>query len=368
MLFYTVLFFIIFLFTLLEEVASLKAKKRFVFIMLAILICVSGFRYLGGTDLELYESVYNRIPTIFSGYFSEVFYSPDYFFWEPGYVIYISLFKTTLNFSFFGYLIINAIIFYICLYKGHQRYTRHWGLVLMFFMYKLLFYETFVAMRQSLSIAFFWIIMHYAEERKPVQYFLLWLLLVFSTHNSGVALFLVYLLNFVRLTKERYFFVGLVMIPFIFFSSVLNGLIGGFMAFLSDEKAGYAAGGETQNIFYTLEYYLVWILVYFNYDRMAKTNTHAQFIIKLFLIMLPCVTIMRDIVILRRLMDYVYLSVPILLGYICDAKPKLKPLVIVGLAIVCFYGYSRYLMNFDEGGFLPYKSWLGLPQMTLFNN
>lgn len=367
MFFYILLFIVIFLFTIVEESVHSKAKKRIAFIMFSILACVSGFRYLGGTDLELYETIYNRIPVIFSKDFKDVFYNVDYFFWEPGYLLYISFFKTTINLSFFGYIFINAIIFYLFLYKGHSRYTVHWGLLLMFFMYKLMFYETFVAMRQSLSIACFWLIMHYVEERKPIHYVLLCFALVFSTHNSGVIMFLVYILNYVKLTKERFLMIGLVMIPFIFFSSVLNNMIGGFMALLSADKAGYASGGETQNIFYTLEYYLVWVLVYFNYDAIVKKNSHALFVIKLFLVILPCVTIMRDIVILRRVMDYFYLSVPILLGYICDAKPKLKPLIILGLSIVCFYGYTRYLMNFDDGGFIPYISWLALPGATFFN-
>lgn len=367
MLFYTIIFLAIFTLTLAEEKYSpKKAKWRIMAIMFSILAFVSGFRYLGGTDLELYETAYNKIPTIFSGDFFTVFFNPDYYLWEPGYLIYNSLFKTTLHVSFFGYLLLNAIVFYVFLYKGNKKYATHWGILLMFFMYKLFFYETFVAMRQSLSIAFFWIIMHYAEERKPVHYFLLWLLLVFSTHNGGAILFLVYFLNYVKITKKRFFMIGIVMIPFIFFSSVLNSLIGGFMALLSEDKAGYASSGETQSIFYTLEYYLVWYLIYINYDKIVKTNSHVHFIIKLFLVMLPCVTIMRDIVILRRLMDYFYLSVPILLGYLCDARPKYKHLIILCLTLVCFYGYTRYLTNFDGGSLMPYKSWLELPEATFF--
>lgn len=367
MLFYTSLFLFVFLLTFIEEKSLKKGRNMWVFAMFVLLASVSGFRYLGGTDLELYETIYNKIPTIISKDFLDVFYNVDYFFWEPGYLIYISSIKTFTGLSFYGYLLLNAIVFYFCLYKGHSKYTRHWGLVLMFFMYKLFFYETFVAMRQCISIALFWLILHYAEERKPLRYIVLWLLIVLPMHNAGIILVFVYLFNYIKITKERFLILGAIFAPFTFFSSVLNDLVGGVMALLSESKSEYAFGNEQQNILYTIEYYLVWTLVYLNFDKIRNVNVHASFIIKMFLIILPCVTIFRDIIILRRVMDYFYLTVPILLGYICDSNRNSKFAIISILTLICFYGYTRYINNFDGGkGLVPYLSWLELPNATLF--
>lgn len=370
MFFYILLFAFVFLLTLTEEKSIGRGRHKFLpgIILFSVLWLMSALHYTGGNDLMLYELKYKELPSFFSSEFSDVYFSADYYFWEPGYLTYTGLSKSVLKLSFYGFLILNATVFYFALFRCHKRYTIHWGLLAMFFMYKIFFYETFVAMRQSLSIALFWLILHYAEDRKPIRYLLLWLFLVFPVHMGGIVLCLVYLLNYLKMTKKRFLYLGLIFFPFTFFSSLLNNSVGDIMTLLSENKAGYASGGVTQSIFYTIEYYLIWFLIYRNFNKIISDNEHALFIIKLFLIILPCVTIFRDIVILRRIMDYFYLTVPILLGYIIEKQPKYKYNLIFATSIVCFYGFVRYLSNFDEGSLVPYKVWLSEPHVSIFIN
>ena len=158
------------------------------------------------------------------------------------------------------------------------------------------------------------------------------------------------------------------MLPFAFLPQIFSQVLEPLMSSaFGDKGMGYFSGDETQSVFYTLETYLVWFLIYANYNGIVRKHPHGEFMIKLFLIILPCVTLFRDVVILRREMDYFYLSIPVLLGYIYDIKIKLRPALFIGLAIVCFYGYIRYINNFDGGkSLLPYVSWLELPNATFF--
>ena len=354
--------------TIVEEHTPTKNKSFVVSLMLVMLMCVSGFRYIGGSDLALYEHGYNQVPNLFSSDFVDFIGTADSFFWEPGYLVFISFLKTIVGLSFYGYLLIDAVFFYVLLYVGYRKYTIHWGILLMFFLYKLFFYETFVAMRQQMSLCLFFLIMHLVEERKPLKYYLLLTFVVLPMHFGAAILFLVYFLNRIKLTKSRFLKFGLILLPFAFLPQIFSQVVQPLMSSVFGDKGmGYFSGEETQSIFYTLETYLVWFLIYNNYEAIVKKHNYGEFMIKLFMIILPCVTIFRDVVILRREMDYFYLSVPVLIGYIYDLKVKMRPVLLLGVAFICFYGYIRYINNFDGGkALIPYISWLNLPNASLF--
>lgn len=366
MYFYVILFLVIFILTIIEEKSSVKIQKRIAIVMLSILFCVSGFRYLGGEDLIIYEDGYYSVPYLFSTEFIDYIGTIESHLWEPGFLVFISFWRTIVGLSFYGFLLVDAAIFYILLYVGYKRYTFHWGILLMFFMYKLFFYETFVAMRQQISICLFFLIMHLIEERKPLRYYLLCTFLVLPFHYGGAILFLVYFISKIKITKERFLFTGLLLLPFAFLPPIFSPILQPIMTLISEDKGlSYLSGGEMQSMFYTLETYLVWFLIYRNYENITKGHTHAEFMIKLFMIILPCVTVFRDIVILRREMDYFYLCIPVLIGYICNVNHKYKGVIFLVMASICFYGYMRYLANFDGGGLVPYKSWIELPDASI---
>ena len=114
-----------------------------------LIACIVGFRYeLGGTDYEYYGYFYHKI----SGYkdFLTALADSEY---EIGYTSFIYLCSNVLNLSYHGSLLVEAFIFYFLMYFGLKRYIPNWGIFLMLFLYKMFFYVTFVAMRQSLTVA-----------------------------------------------------------------------------------------------------------------------------------------------------------------------------------------------------------------------
>jgi hypothetical protein len=107
-------------------------------------------------------------------------------------------------------------------------------------------------------------------------------------------------------------------------------------------------------------------LLIINYDKIVNAHKYAPLVIKLFLILLPIMTLFRGTLIFRRELDYFVPTYAFILGYICDIYKSKKWVVIFGTAIVCLYGYLRYIYLFDQGGLIPYRSWLDIPNASYF--
>ena len=139
--FYISIFLLIVLLLLIEEL--LPANKRIFcdVLMLLILGSLAGFRNMGGTDFGVYQSVYENTP-YFTDYLSNYAVLHENYFlrnMEKGYIGYISFIKTFLGLSFYGYLVLQAIIIYTCMYIGLKRFTNHWGVFILIFLYKMFF-------------------------------------------------------------------------------------------------------------------------------------------------------------------------------------------------------------------------------------
>lgn len=344
--------------------------------MLLVLGSLTGFRALGGTDLFVYQTVYNNVPR-FSDFIINYWVLHDNYFLygiEKGYIGYISFIKTFLGLSFYGYLFLQSVIIYTLLYNGLSKYTSHFGVFILIFLYKMFFYETFISMRQPLTIVLFYMIMHLIYEKKALKYYLILTFCILPFHNGAIFLFLVYFVSLFEITKRRLIILNCIFIPTLIVPEFGIDPIAsfGFLTdFISDpvmknKALGYMGGGEALSVFHTLEYFLVMLLLIANYDKIVRRNKYASFIIKLFLILLPIMTLFRSNLFFRREVDYFVPTYAIILGYLCDIYKSERWIIIGGTACISFYGFVRYITLFDGGAMLPYRSWLELYNVTFF--
>jgi hypothetical protein len=356
-----------------EEQVLVRNRDYFDILMIIILASLTGFRSTGGSDFDLYQTAYNSIPP-FGDFLLDSSYFSDK--WERGYLYFISFIKTFSGLSFYGYLVLQSAVIYTLMYKGLKKYTDHWGLFMLLFMYKMVFYETFVSMRQPLTIVFFYMIMHLIEEKKWIKYYLILTFLILPLHNGAYFLFLVYFVSFFKITKRRIIILNCLFIPLVIvpelgidpLRSITNILLPHSDSIIQQKGEGYLDSSTTLSIIHTLEYLLVMSLLIINYDKIIKTHKYAPLVIKLFLILLPMMTLFRGTLIFRRELDYFVPTYAFILGYVCDIYKSKKWLVIFGTAIICLYGYLRYIYLFDDGGLIPYRSWLYIPDASFFNN
>lgn len=368
MLFYILVFVFILAFIFVQEHLAKEQKWFCDVVVLIVLASLTGFRAMGGADFGLYYGVYENVPSFpdFVRDYEVLYDKYRLFNMEKGYLAYISFLKTYLKLSFYGYLVFQSLFLYTFIYLGLKRYMTHWGIFFFIFLYKMFFYETFVSMRQPITIVMFYMMMDLIYRRKAIKYYILLTFLVLPFHNGAIFLFLVYFINWFKLTKKRLIILNIIFIPTILIAEAGIDPISSFsflMDFVSDpvmkQKAiNYMGGDVPLSIFHTLEYFLVMFLLVLNYDSIIKRSIYASFIVKLFLILLPIMTLFRSNLFFRREIDYFVPTYAIILGYLCDIHRDKKWFIILGVALVSFYGFIRYIILFDGGAMMPYRTWL----------
>lgn len=376
MAFYISVFLFILLLIFIEEQLPAKERGYCDCLMLLTLGSLTAFRNIGGTDFYVYMSIYNNVPDFFDYilYFNNLQEKFSLLGFERGYIGYLSFLKTFLRLSFYGYLVIQSIIIYTCMYLGLKKFMSHWGIFILIFLYKMFFYETFISMRQPMTIVFFYLMIPLIYERKTLKYYLILTFLVFPFHNGAIFLYLVYLISFVEITKQRLILLNCIFIPTLIVAELGIDPIASFgflIDFVSDpvmkKKAlGYMGGEDALSIVHTLEYLLVMFLLIINYDKIIRCNKYAPLVVKLFLILLPMMTLFRTNLFFRREIDYFVPTYAIILGYLCDIYKSKKWIIIGGTACISLYGFVRYITLFDGGAMLPYRSWLELYNATFF--
>lgn len=341
--------------------SCLHKQNYSVVLTIFIFACISGFRYkLGGTDYDYYGYFYGLINGE-RGFLATLSDSQ----YEVGYTAFVYLCANVLHLSFEGSLVVEALIFYILMYVGLKKYMPNWGIFLMFFMYKMFFYVTFVAMRQAFTVAGFFVIMRFLEERKPLKYYTS-LALVATFHYGALLLFVLYPIFGLKIKKERLKTIAVIFGVFTIFSSMTGTLLNFVvnilgLSQLEDKATGYS-GGAGLNILYTIEYFLLYIFMVRNYDKIKQRFQHADFVIMLFLMVLPIVTLFRSTVILVRELPYFYPAYAILLYYVF-AVSKNRRIIFPFFVILCLSGILKYIIQFDDGHFMHYKTWLFNPNV-----
>ncbi|WP_461206050.1 EpsG family protein [Clostridium sp. DL1XJH146] len=353
-------------------------QRNFFEISTLIMLCiVSGTRYyLGGTDYHVYKIVFDGLPTI-KEFLMNYFHLHEYYItlgFEPGYLFLNSIVKT-LGFNFFGFTLVNSIVFYTCLYLGLKKYTYNFNILIIVFLYKLFFYNTFISMRQSITVGIFFLAMTYIEKKKPFKYFTLSLIAI-SFHNGALILFPIYFISRFKISKNKLILLNVIFIPTIlasFFNlpvmRLFDFVIGFFKNPVAIDKANNLINGvafSSIGIFHTLEYFLIMFLLVIYFDKIIEVNEHSEFILKLFIILLPVFTLFRGYEILTRIKDYFTLTYGIILGYLCLINNgKYRDIVQIGTIIVCAYGFFRFIILFDGGALMPYETYI-LKEVSIF--
>lgn len=332
--------------------------------LLLLFACVSGFRYeLGGTDYEYYRYVYGMI----NGQRDWLATVADSQY-EVGYTTYVYLCANVLHLSYNGSLVLEAFIFYSLMYVGLRRYMPNWGIFLMLFMYKMFFYVTFVAMRQAFTVAGFYAILRFLEERKLVKYYAT-LALVSTFHYGALMLFVLYPIFGLKVKRERLAALGIVFGVLTLFSGLTGSLLNVVVSVLGltqlEDKASAYSADASLSILYTIEYYLLYILVVKNYDKIKQRFQYADFVLIMFLIVLPIVTLFRSTVILVRELPYFYPAYAILLYYVYTVSRQ-RRIIFLAFVMICLLGIFKYVIQFDNGHFMHYKTWLFSPYVHLF--
>lgn len=231
-------------------------------------------------------------------------------------------------------------------------------------------------MRQSITVACFLLMVPLIEEKKYIKYYIA-AFLVSTIHNGAYLLFVLYPLVYIALTKYRIMWANIIFIPTIFIGLYGIDVLGPIGQFLQDNATSEAMAKKTTKyfenenispigIFHTLEYFLLMLFVYINLNKLNLKNSKIHIVMLMFLCLLPLFTLLRGSEILTREKDYFLMYYAVVIGYLIDKLPQYRSLIYLGVTLLCAFGYYRYVILFDGGHFLNYRSWLTDPNYSIF--
>ena len=175
MLFYILLFLCTAFIILITNLLKQDRQKKIIYILWFVgVFLISGLRFeLGGSDYYIYREGFEAIPKLWElnqlgDSIKDIKLVNNF---EVGYLLFNSLVKT-LGFNFYGFTVIESAIWYLCMYHGLKRYINDWAIVLPVFLYKLFFYNTFISLRQSITIGIFFVSWRLIQDKKIIKYYL----------------------------------------------------------------------------------------------------------------------------------------------------------------------------------------------------
>lgn len=362
-------------------IVNKKNREILTLVTLVLLVFISGTRYyMGGSDVYVYENVYNGAPAvwkilvyIFTGINKGI--NENY---EIGFLLICSIIKS-MRFSYFGFTLVFAVLFYALVYKGLQDFVPNWAPFFALFMYKIMFYNTFISIRQGFTIAIFCYSLKYIRDKKWIQYFLL-SYIAFTIHRGALIMFLLYFVQFIPLTKKVIYWTAILFAPTWLIREQINleNIMQQIIDIVGYEQKSemWLEATEPISIIHTIECYIMVVLVLIFYDKIINNSRkrEAQLVLRLFLVTIPVFTILSNWIVMTREKDYLVLMYGIIFGYILDGGTTslrvrtngvldyrgISNYKIITILVItaCFVGMTRYVMVFDGGVLSHFTSFI----------
>ena len=336
-------------------------------VLVGLLILCAGLRNVGGTDFLVYGRIYMNTPTL--GELIENFdvVYDKYFVYgvDKGYLIINSIFRT-LGFSYYGYNFMHSLLVISAIYFFTRRFGNNFAMVVMFMMYKMFFYDFFISLRQTITIAIFMGMLADIEKKHWTRYYIM-CCVCYYIHAAAIVLFAVYFIRYLKLSRGTLLLLNAIFLPTLVLSvlnvpvlSVFDYMLN-WDIFSSDQIADKATGLITSNAeagidwLHTAEYFVVMFLLVWFYDDIEEEFPNSEMMIKLFVCLLPIFTLFRNYEILTRWKDYFTISYGFIFVYLSGIREKkYQSLIMLMLVLWCGFGYFRFMTLFDEGSFKSY--------------
>ena len=349
---YIIIYIILFVFSLLEQIdvkeekSGILTKQTIFYFALVILVGFSGLRYQVGPDYSSYKMLYETTPTKFLIRSEFGFHFLLTFFNH-----YLGCRYETFLFLFsFSSVFIKGLFF--------KKYFKNPIFLLMLYFPFIFFLVDFGQIRQGMALGIALWCIPAVKEKKFIKYYLLWFLAA-SIHNSALILFPFYFLGQIRLTIKVFlimFFIGflanLIDVSYYIFSlieTVLKGtIIGSVMTYLKNYGGVernllvyyFLQPGTTINIFVTIVFLLI--------NKKNDRKTMYDIICNMNMFMVLIVKFFTDFMIFQQRGSYYYKLYEIFLIYYIFKKIKEKEWKLTLIFILFLYGIMRINMEYSR--------------------
>ena len=324
MAFYFIIFFIICLACAFATIGN-KQKKISAISIAVTLILIAGLRQPGvDWDSDTYEYVFNHVgaPLDYFTHFS------DYYFYEAGYYLIPSIFKTVFNASNVWCFLLFAMLGVTLKFKALWKLTEFQMLsVLVYFCHFFILHEM-TQIREGVASGILLLCVVQIKEKNFSKFCLLLLLGIFF-HYSALIFIPFYFLNPLKLNKKVFF--AILLIPHLLYFlriNIITILIALHLGIISDKLTMYSdlldAGVFTDinvyNSVFLIEFFFCIFLIWKS-DFFYRKNQYALILIKIYTIALASWMLFASIPVIA-FRSYGYLGivevvlVPFILYYI----------------------------------------------------
>lgn len=211
---YVSLVFVLFLHEYMGKIRGIHRGhvKILNYFILIIFFCFRGYIF---TDVLNYYDYFMNVKTL--DYIIVNFSYLKWQWWEPGFVIYMSFFKTLCN-NYFFYQFFDSLIDLIILYKCLEWFDSNDSFSLMIFLTVNGMIIFFDLQRNVKSLLLFFYAIRYIESGEWKKYYTV-LFFAWLFHNTALVYFLFYPFSKIRLTRKRFVCCCCCSMFFAFFSS-----------------------------------------------------------------------------------------------------------------------------------------------------
>ena len=346
------------------------SHQKIALVCVLVLLClISGLRFeTGGSDYFVYEGIYQRLPKL-SGFFANISNLEQYnVFGHERLWLFIQSFFKSLGFSYNAFLFVHSAFFFICLYFFLKRYSLNPMFCVLVFLSLMYFYNTMISLRQSTVIAIFLVSLPLLEKRRYLRYFIVVAVCFFIHYSSLYLIILPFVCRFVHKTKKTLIVLLVISIPIIIITTQVN-IIGWFInlsepvvsslfgSTFGNKFAALKDVSEPISIFHVLQYFLVLFVFILFFDEAKKYGKFFEFTFVMIVCLFPILVVFRNFGIFTRLKDFFYLSYGTLFSILFLVKEqRYKWLMFIAASMVCGFTFFRFIILFDEGHFMSYKS------------
>lgn len=350
---YILIAFLLLFLSFYYDFANKKSYSSFWWIfMYWLLVAVAGLRYKVGSDTFAYEAFFEEENLYISTLALEDYFN---FNWEPLFIFFIALIKSTIDsFVFFQIchaLIINGIIFWFIRTNTRNKFTTLFFYFL--FLYLLLNMEM---AREALAVCVFLIDVKYLCQKKWLKYYLI-ALIAFFFHYGAAILFLFPFLYTIKLSSKNVILIlalSIVIIGIIVFGDIFTILSNiGIPAIIVVKMAKYIYLSDGLNIvgmIISLIGYVFFPLAIINvYQKYVNKDPRFSgfyfifFVLALVVIILPFLSRFYNYICLIAL---VYLSNFLVALWQSKRFTLISKLIIIPLIFVATISWNgRYYLN-----------------------
>lgn len=348
-----------FAFALMER--SVRERYFTVYLSLSAIFFLSllaGLRTVRvGSDYSSYESIFHSFEGIANNGIQQVF-AFDYFF-EPGFALYIVIFKTFFS-SAEGFFFLTALINCLILYLATRKLTPLVLAALSVYFSYLFFTHALTAIRYGIASSIGLHVLYQlsiSKYKKAVFY----TLLAMTMHTASVVLFAPILYKFLGLGKRTLilgFLFSFLMGAVGFGKSIFELILPGWLP-RAESALNYVASGQYGDSLgflgmVNLKNVLLCLLIFYFWRKCESKYQHFKWL-SIFFVLGTCLRLaFHDLgFIIGRMSAFLTLTEVILFPMLMFTIFRWK---VLSWASVCLYSLLNLVMLLHIRGFTPYES------------